>query len=60
MDWMLGLMLLTAVVLIVRGLGLVPDAVLRLTQTEEVMALLRSVQVKGVIVEEKMGKTIIR
>ena len=56
---MLGLMELTAVLLMVRGLGLVADAVLRLMQDVDVIELLRSVQVKGVMVFEKIGKTII-
>jgi hypothetical protein len=52
-------MALTAVVLMVSGLGLDPEAVLRLMQEVEMIELLRSVQVKGVMVLGKMGKTII-
>lgn len=48
---MLGLRLLTAVELMVRGLGLVLLAVLRLTQIVEVYAVLSRVQERGVIAE---------
>lgn len=45
MDWMLGLRLLTAVVLMVRGLGLAKDAVLRLMHAVERIEVERRVQV---------------
>jgi hypothetical protein len=49
---MLGLSVLTVVVLTVRGLGTVVDAVFRFTQTVEVMeAELRRLQDWGVMME---------
>lgn len=57
---MFGLILLTAVVFIVRGLIARPEAVFRLMQALETKVLLSRVQVKGVIRLGKMGKTIMR
>lgn len=59
-DCMLGLSAVTEVALIVKGLGLVDEAVLRLTHRVEVIVLLSSVQVEGVMVEGNTGNTIIR
>ena len=55
-----GLILLTAVVLMVSGFGLVAVAVAKLTHDVDVIALFNSVQVNGVIVDGKIGRTIIR
>ncbi len=55
-----GLILLTTVLLIVKGLGEARLAVLRLLQDVEVKVLPNSEQVYGVIDVGKMGSTIIR
>jgi hypothetical protein len=59
-DWMLGLRLLTAVEFIVRGLGFVLLAVLRLTQVVVVYALLSRVQERGVMRDGKIVRTTMR
>lgn len=58
--WMLGFNAVTDVAFMVSGLTKAEDAVLRLTHAEDNVELLRSVQVKGVIVVGNMGKTIIK
>ena len=61
LESMLGLMPETEVVLMVRGLGLVFDAVFRLWHVAVVLLGLPSnMQLKGVIAEGKTGSTTIR
>ncbi len=53
-------MLLTAVVLMVKGLGVVADAVAKLIHDVDVITVFKRVQLIGTIVEGKMGKTTIK